>query len=786
MIFYYKHLVQSSQLLKTVLTDRISGVIIAIIQCRGDNRMCKKSFLKGIALLFMGLPFLLTASCKNISPFDAGLSFDGLIQSSMMYQQNCPVNVWGKADAGLKVEVTLKNISKNTQETLSVVSEEDSQWSVSFPAKAASFDVYKITAAAGGASISAEDILIGDIWLSSGQSNMNLELQYSYEAQSYHADNVNIRLLSSNTYLPFGEDGSYPLTPLDTLQTPYWRSAVSTEKIGAVSAIGYSFISSLYSALKADGREIPLGLIHTAVGATGIDAWIGRIKTESNPGYKNALVKYNRYISVFDWNNSPNTANYNQMSAMYNTKIGPLSKLSVAGVLWMQGENNVGEIAVYNQGTSAQTTYDTREILIEGLPVLIEEFSDTFNSPEPLPFICGELMPHYYDYFGTGYQHTALPYTIEGFDIALRSLTERGYKVAMIPSYDAGLEWTQENNSFSALHPVHPLKKKLLGERMALAAMDLVYDGKTNGLAPQLSSVEITDNNVFLKFNNVGEGLKTIGSKTLTGFTIASENLVYINALAEIVSSDTVRIWHPSISNPYAVTYAYTSMHDFATLCNSQGVPAIPFRTDTSYRRDVLGRNGYAYYALPNLWMDCESLQIWSYTSPTNAAWNDKYTGSSIFDKGSIEIDISTTEKTSGAASLKIDYTPEDGLATFGPELSYISVLTAGRDYEQFLNLHMYNYLKMDIKNNDSRPKELKIAVSGIDGKVYYLAFNADFKVNIDMLNQFVTYTADLSKYYTEDFELIIGEIPSVNKLQFILSDTLDGSILIDNIHYSF
>lgn len=738
-----------------------------------------------LCLCFCSCAAAAAAGCANDrDPAEVGLKFNGLIQDEMLYQRNSPINVWGEAFEGKTVTVTLRNTADRQDETASAVADADGKWMVTFPEKEGSFDAYEITAVCEGASIKVSDVLIGDLWLSSGQSNMNLELQYSYEAAEYAADNPNIRLLTSRTYLPYGERDPYPIEPLEDFLTPVWKSATSAQNIGDVSAIGYSFAETLYAALEEHGKGIPIGLIHTAVGATSLDAWIGRVKTDTNPTYRNALQDFNRYIKPADWNKPADGLTFNQMSAMYNTKIAPLSNFSVAGVVWMQGENNVGEIAVYNKGTPFESTYDPRRMLTEGLPVLVEEFTDTFRADSPLPFICAELMPYYYDYFGTGYSHTALPYTIEGFDLTLRQMRADGVPVAMIPSYDVGLEWQQEGNQFSALHPAHPLKKRELGRRMALAAQQLVYDIDVAGMAPELKSSEIRDGSVYLTFDNVGSGLKTINGAPLDGFTIAGKDLVYLRADAEIISSNCVRVSSPSVAEPYAATYAYTAMHNTATLCNSAGIPAIPFRTDQTPRRDSFLQNGYAYYAKPDLWMTCDSINIWAFTEAAYAGWYPAWQNDAVFDLGSAELSVSD-DKTQGAAAYLIRYTPEDGCASFGPNLSYLSVMTKNCDYEQYLPLPLYSFLKLDVKNPDNREKSLRIVLKSADGDTYFLGDDIGYTFTVPSGSDYMTIAANLRYIYDENGSLA-ESVPNMVGLQFLLGDTQAGTLLIDNIRYSF
>lgn len=148
----------------------------------------------------------------------------------------------------------------------------------------------------------------------------------------------------------------------------------------------------------------------------------------------------------------------------------------------------------------------------------------------------------------------------------------------MLTVYDLPLEHMKDGVSS---HPVHPRAKTLVAERFAIAAMNMVYGGEDEYTAPVYKDMEIKEGVAYVKFDRVGkDGLKTTeGSSDLHGFTIAGADGVFVNAKAEIIDIDTVKVWNAYVEEPQNVIYAFSDMNQGANLCNSVGIPASPFRT---------------------------------------------------------------------------------------------------------------------------------------------------------------------------------------------------------------
>ncbi len=230
---------------------------------------------------------------------------------------------------------------------------------------------------------------------------------------------------------------------------------------------------------------------------------------------------------------------------LYNAMIAPLLNFQIKGILWYQGESNVTRAREY-------------ESLLTSM---IQDWRNKFNNPD-LPFIIIQL-PNF------------LEPSKDPSESEWALLREAQLKASQMPhaalvvTIDAG-EWND----------IHPLNKKVVGERSALAARRLAYhDNSLEGYGPQYSSMKIVKNKVYLTFNYTDGGLTTTDGKELKGFAIAGEDKKFVWAKA-IIEGNQVVLWNDKVKKPVAIRYAWADNPKGANLCNKEGLLASPFRTD--------------------------------------------------------------------------------------------------------------------------------------------------------------------------------------------------------------
>lgn len=453
----------------------------------------------------------------------------------MVLQRERPVTIWGNASAGEKITVLFAGQKKTTTATA------EGTWRVDLDAMPASRDP-RILTVRGENNLNFSDVLVGEVWFCSGQSNMEKQLGPSdgqkptdnYEAAIREANQPLLRLYQVPRY---GK-------PSDRIIGLQWVPC-SPDTIAATefSAASYYFGSEIQRDL-----DVPVGLIHSSHGGTRIDAWLPpqafeRPELRGLPG-------------------GPGDRSFNGVAAtkLYETMVAPFVPYALRGFLWYQGESNliVGDTSIY-------TTK---------LRILIESWRTAWSQPKA-PFNYVLLAP--------------LLYSKRANDPA--KLTPQGLplfweaQLAALAVPQTGLVSTTDISP--DVEDIHPTNKRDVGLRLARLALAETY-GRTHLVArsPCYSSMKISSGKITLAFNHTGKGLHARDGKPLDGFLIAGDDQQFFPATA-VINKNKVIVSCDSVKNPVAVRYAWAETAN-PKLVNSAGLPAIPFRTDKwpiNYRR---------------------------------------------------------------------------------------------------------------------------------------------------------------------------------------------------------
>jgi sialate O-acetylesterase len=449
----------------------------------------------------------------NIAVLKANVELPAVISSGMVLQQRSNVALWGKAKANAKVTV----LTSWNQRLYTVNSAKDGAWKLSVPTPKAG-GPYKITFN-DGSKLILDDILIGEVWLCSGQSNMEMPVK-GYPNQPIlnandllmEADEPGIRL--------FRVERKISKTP-ETRLGARWESS-NAANLKEFSAIGYQFARMLQKSLK-----VPIGIIQSAYGGTPVEAWMR----------KEILTGYTDFTIPADTAKVTKDDPY----ALFNAMINPIIGYHIKGVLWYQGENN----------RNNPLTYDKK------LAAMVKDWRQLWNCGN-WPFYYVQIAPNAYK------DHMEdVPLLYESMANAMNLIPNSG----MVVSVDAGSMLT-----------IHPPDKTIISKRLAYWALGNTY-GKT-GIAfkgPVYKSLKVTDGKAILSFDEIPNGLTTFG-KTLISFEIAGEDKVFQPAEASI-SGNTVVVRNDAVKQPVAVRYAFKD-RSAGNLYNNEGLPAAPFRTD--------------------------------------------------------------------------------------------------------------------------------------------------------------------------------------------------------------
>lgn len=433
-----------------------------------------------------------------------------LFTDHLVLQRDRAVPVWGTAEDGQKVTVSIAGQTVST-------TAENGRWQVQLEPLAAG-GPHELVIEGPDRTV-VQDVLVGEVWICSGQSNMEWPLRAAHESSDDIADSTNehIRL--------FMAPNRAADEPQSTVDAEWTKCTPDT--VANFSAVGYYFGRALKQHL-----DVPIGLISCDWGGTPAEAWTSREALAADEDLKHYVAQ----------ERDPN--NKNRPYGLYNGMLRPLVPYGIRGAIWYQGESNAGQ------------AYEYRTLF----PAMITDWREQFGQGD-FPFLFVQLAPF-------------MKIVEEPGDSAWAELREAQLmtmqnvpNTAMAVITDVG----EEND-------IHPRKKLPVGERLALAARALAYGEDIVYSGPILAEATPSDDGMYLKFKHTGEGLESRDGK-LTGFAIAGADKKFHNAEAKIVGPDTVLVRSDQVDSPVAVRYGWASF-PLGNLWNSAGLPASPFRTD--------------------------------------------------------------------------------------------------------------------------------------------------------------------------------------------------------------
>lgn len=641
-----------------------------------------------------------------------------------VYQANKPACIWGTADDGTVIAAQLYSGSTMVAESSATAS--DGEWELKLPGQEGSYTAYSIRLFVDGTEIAEySDILFGEVWLSAGQSNMQLKLYNSYGGVEMMkaADDAYLRVFQAVSQPEIVGGISSPAVDIDGS----WTMG-DTNDVGGVSAVAYNFALGLRGEL-----DVPVAILETSLGSTPIEAWISKEMVNADSELYDKMESFGVYKTE--------ALSYTDMGAMYYSKIAPLSHTGISGVIWYQGESNVKRASIYAMQ----------------LDLLKEKWGEAFGfENDSMPFIFTQLAPYSFSSSDDQMLLTEMMDQMSAF------YSEHETTVAMITNYDLSLQYTDTlPNTVQAV--IHPTVKKPIGERMASAAMGLVYGGE-EATAPTLSSCEIIDGIAILTFSHVGEGLALSDeSLGVLGFALCNENGMWVNATAEIINSNTVFVYSNFMKNPLYVSYAYCDMNTDANLCASNGIPAAPFSTGGP---SGLGSRSY-------LNCDEELFVVSSFDTVNKEVGHAEYQSLWTFaSRSNISFDSSYCKQ--GTASVKVEYVDGTSEVTAGIDLR------DANEYSVTDGLKGIKTLSVKMSNADNRDKVIRFSLITND---YITVFSEE--QTLEAKADFDTLMFDLTNLYYENGAMVpypAKICENMAALCFHIGDEKAGTIWIDDI----
>ncbi|MBA3937387.1 MAG: sialate O-acetylesterase [Planctomycetes bacterium] len=483
----------------------------------------------------------------------AEVKLPAILGDNAVLQADAPLPIWGTAAVGEEVTVTVAGQSQSTKAGA------DGHWQVKLAALKSGGPL-ELTVA-GTNTIVLKNLLVGEVWVGSGQSNMEFALKNANDSakEIAAADFPKIRLFTVTK-----KTSAEPLADC----TGKWVECTPTNVPG-FSAVAYFFGRELHQKL-----GVPVGLIHSSWGGTPAEAWTSRAALAGNDEFKDAAATWDKRLAdlpkaqakfeqeLVAWKTAaaeakaagkpepkkpraPDGANSpNRPSSLYNGMLAPLIPYAIRGAIWYQGEANAGQPLKY------------RTLL----PLMIGDWRQAWGEGD-FPFYIVQLANYM----------ARRPEPVDSSWAALREAqwltTTKVKNTGLATIIDVGMA---DN--------IHPTDKQTVGHRLALNALALTYGKDNESSGPVFAAMKVDGAKAVLSFTHLGGGLVAKGGGALTGFAIAGADKHFVWATATIVG-DTVVVTSDTVATPTAVRYAWADNPE-CHLYSKAELPAVPFRTD--------------------------------------------------------------------------------------------------------------------------------------------------------------------------------------------------------------
>ena len=469
-----------------------------------------------------------------------GLQLSEIYSDNMVLQHGQPLPLHGIANAGTKITVTIGKQQLNT------TADSNGKWQVTLAPLAAK-ETYTLQITAAKEKRIFKNVVAGEVWLCSGQSNMEFEMFQAStgERDIPQAENPNIRLFDMEARWRTDNANAWELSALDSINVlQYYKPAqweVCTPKtIRAFSAVAYYFGRTLQKDL-----NMPIGLICNAVGGSPTESWIDRHTLEYE--FPRILNNWRENDFIMDWVRQRAGENIAKATDklqrhpyepayLFEAGILPLEKYPIKGVIWYQGESNA-----HNKDAHSKL-----------FPLLVKSWRTEFNNSQ-LPFYYVQLSSINRPSWGW-------------FRESQRRLMKVVPHSGMAVSYDYG-------------HPtdVHPKNKQPIGERLAQWALGDTYGKKVLPSGPLFRSATFNGKVATVAFD-YAQGMHSADGKTLRGFELSNGNGIFYPATAEVVGEE-LKVTSEEVSNPKAVRYGFSPVTD-GNLVNEANLPASTFTSE--------------------------------------------------------------------------------------------------------------------------------------------------------------------------------------------------------------
>ncbi len=483
----------------------------------------------------------ITFGATAASPCMADVKLPNVFSDHMVLQQGQENKIWGTATVGEKVTISIAD------KTIDAKADDKGKWSAKLPSLAVG-GPHKLRVA-GSSVVEISDILVGEVWICSGQSNMQWTVAASNNAdmEKLSANFPNIRMIN------FPQVGT---------QDPIWSHddrkwmVCSPDTVSNFSAVGYFFARQLHQS-----TNVPIGMINNAWGGSACEAWVNREVLKANPRFEGLLARWSATEEKFaslgtkqdrtDAESKEFNGLQGQMRGnarpgnIYNGVLKSHLGYGIKGAIWYQGESNAGR------------AYQYRDLF----PAMITNWRNEWGQGD-FPFYWVQLADYQAERTEPG--DSDWSELREAQTMAMDKLPNSGQ--AVIIDIGEGKD-------------IHPKNKVDVGMRLARWALAKQYNIPIDYQSPRYESMEKAGNGIVIKFSNRGKSWRPFDVKEPIGFTIAGADKKFYNANAKILEDGRVQISSASVAEPVAVRYAW-AQNPICNMFADNGLPLTPFRTD--------------------------------------------------------------------------------------------------------------------------------------------------------------------------------------------------------------
>lgn len=487
-----------------------------------------------------GATILAKTVYENITQNYGGLKLAAVFTDNMVLQRNQPIQVYGTANGGNAIEVTFK------QQKKTIIANAYGKWKAIFPAMTEG-GPYEITIQSKGTKIVLKNILVGDVWFCSGQSNMAFQLQNSEngsEEVKKAIANTTIRLFNAKAIRDTDETAWDSLTLVKTNQLQFFSG--SWEVCDSINAKDFSAIAYYFGKNIALEENVPVGLIQVAVGGSPIESWIDRYTLEHDDKVVDVLTNWRKSDFIMPWvreradlnlKNATNAKQRHPYDPSYNFESGvkAFTQFPIKGVIWYQGESNTHNVELYEHL----------------MPTLVQSWRKAW----------GANLPFYYVQLSS-IERPTWP--------AFRDLQNRLQNKIPNSGMAISMDYGDPIN-------VHPIKKKEVADRLALLALRYTYEKAVIADGPSALKAIQKEENIQISFA-FAKQLTTSDKKELIGFELVNDKGIHIQSKATIIKNK-VLISIPKGEKIRTILYAWKPFTT-ANLVNEVGLPCSTFKLE--------------------------------------------------------------------------------------------------------------------------------------------------------------------------------------------------------------